>query len=208
MLKFPYSLNRCQKSIVAVLILCCCCAHTWLYNALLLPFDRQVLTWVHDYSAPWLDQVALVITLCADPFALSLFVLVALYGLKIPLARASRILCFFGIVLLVCFFLKWLTGRTRPDLWTSLRPEAWYSFPSGHTLMAGVISHTIARLFVEKFPARERFFCRLALLYTLAVGWSRLSLGVHWPTDVLASLLLSHVSLRFFQANRKPPQVA
>ena len=201
MLKSPYALSPYQKSIVAVVVLCGCCAHKWLYNTLLLPFDRWFLTSVHDYSTPWVEQLALVITRCADPLPLSLFVLLVLYGLKMPFARARRILCFFGIVLLVCFSLKWLTGRTRPDLWISLRPEAWYSFPSGHTLMAGVVSHTIVRLIVEQYPARKCVLCWLARLYTLAVGWSRLSLGVHWPTDVIASLILAHVSLRFFQVN-------
>ena len=78
--------------------------------------------------------------------------------------------------------------RPRPDL----VPHGSYvytaSFPSGHSLMAAVVYLTLAVLVARTFPERRIrvYIVALAVAVTLAVGVSRVYLGVHWPTDVLA----------------------
>jgi len=78
---------------------------------------------------------------------------------------------------------KLVFGRTRPDLWISIAPETSFSFPSGHAMATMAMA---AALVVLAWPARGRFAILAgAIVFVVAVGLSRLYLGVHYPSDVL-----------------------
>lgn len=77
--------------------------------------------------------------------------------------------------------------RPRPDLVPHGAVTYTSSFPSGHAMMAAVTYLTLAALLARVQPRRrlKGYLIGLAALVTLAVGISRVYLGVHWPTDVL-----------------------
>ncbi len=84
--------------------------------------------------------------------------------------------------------LKQLFSRPRPDLVPHESFVYTASFPSGHSMMAAVTYLTLGALLARVQPRRQvkAYLLVLAALVTLLVGISRVYLGVHWPTDVLA----------------------
>jgi undecaprenyl-diphosphatase len=87
--------------------------------------------------------------------------------------------------------LKHAIARTRPDLVPHLMAETSNSFPSGHAANSAIVYLTLATLAwpLLRRPAARGFAVAAAALLVVAIGMSRLYLGVHWPSDVLAGWL-------------------
>ncbi len=86
----------------------------------------------------------------------------------------------------VVYIVKTVVGRARPALWET----EWYwgsSFPSGHTLVVAAFATAMVLCVGRIWPAAREFALSIALLWIILVGFSRLVIGVHWPTDVLAA---------------------
>jgi len=84
--------------------------------------------------------------------------------------------------------LKDVFQRPRPDLVPYSAYASGTSFPSGHSMMAAVTYLTLGALLARSHERKrlKAYFLLVAIFLTLAVGVTRVYLGVHWPTDVLA----------------------
>jgi undecaprenyl-diphosphatase len=88
---------------------------------------------------------------------------------------------------------KWIFERPRPRVIPRVAGAGggWYSFPSGHATMAPLVFGLGLLIWSAPWPRRTRLaLLLLAAACSLVIGFSRVYLGVHWPSDVVAGLLL------------------
>jgi len=114
--------------------------------------------------------------------------------------------------LIVATILKDIFERARPDLVPRVAYFSGDSFPSGHSMMSAVAYFTLAALLARSHERTrlKAYFLLLAVLLTVAIGATRVYLGVHWPTDVLAGwtagsvwALLCWLAARSLQRRRR-----
>ncbi len=88
--------------------------------------------------------------------------------------------------------LKFAVRRARPRLIPRLmRGAGWFSYPSGHSTLAPLVFGLGALIWSARWPTRTRVAAFLvAAVVALLIGYSRIYVGVHWPSDVVAGLLL------------------
>ncbi|WP_349368192.1 phosphatase PAP2 family protein [Salinarimonas sp.] len=165
-----------------------------------------------DLSDPlgpgWLEEMMRDFTALGGTGVLTLLTIAAVGFLLV--AKAPRVALAVALAIgggiLLSTLLKSGFDRPRPELVPHGSIVYTASFPSGHSMMSATVYLTLAAL-VSRVLRRRRlrvYLVGLAVVLTLLVGFSRVYLGVHWPTDVLAgwtvgavwALLASLVMLR------------
>jgi len=182
-------------------------------------FDRRILLAMRhpgDHSPigpPALQEIARDITALGGATALGLLTLITGGFLLLDGKRHLAIFVYGSVAsgFLVSAVLKSLFQRSRPDLVPYAASFSTTSFPSGHSMLAALTYLTLGALLAR---AQERKRLKAYLLFvsatlTFLVGLSRVYLGVHWPTDVLAGwtagalwAILCWLAARWLQSRR------
>ncbi|OYW54843.1 MAG: hypothetical protein B7Y80_10995 [Hyphomicrobium sp. 32-62-53] len=163
--------------------------------------DEALLLWLRnpaDLSDPlgpvWFEEVVRDLTALGSTSVLTLIVIAVsgfLYLSNRP-HKAIAVLGWTAAGALLSTFAKLGFARPRPDLVPHGAEVFTHSFPSGHALSSAVIFLTLGAMIALVQDSRriKLFVLAFAVLLTLLVGMSRVYLGVHWPSDVLAGWAL------------------
>jgi undecaprenyl-diphosphatase len=159
-------------------------------------FDETVLLWVHWYSPDWLDGVMRFVTVLGYYWVVIPLLAITTYAFyrkgRTISAGLLVVSTVGGIVLTTA--LKTVFQRDRPELFDSGYSAAFYSFPSGHATIAVGFYGTLTLLVAWRLRGLRRWAVVFAgVTLVLLIGFSRLYLGVHYPTDVLAGFLAAPV---------------
>jgi undecaprenyl-diphosphatase len=165
-----------------------------------LAFDRAVLLALRVPGNPadpigpsWLEEGARDITALGSVAVLSILVVV-IAGHLMLVGRARTGWFLVGAAVggtIISTVLKNIFDRPRPDL-TGIVRIYTASFPSGHATASAVVYLTIGALLAASVTrwSHKAFYLGVAIFLTLIVGLSRMYLGVHYPSDVLAGWLI------------------
>jgi undecaprenyl-diphosphatase len=166
-----------------------------------LPFDRHILLMLRnpaDLSDPigprWFEEAMRDVTALGGFTVLTLVTVITVTTLLFYAKRRQALVVAVTIMLaeLSSDLLKLVYDRPRPTL---VPHGSWvysHSFPSGHSTLSAATYLTIAAVLGTLDPRKRTraFVLSMAVLLVLSIGTSRVYLGVHWPTDVLAGWLL------------------
>ncbi|MBT2338302.1 MULTISPECIES: bifunctional DedA family/phosphatase PAP2 family protein [Pseudomonas] len=158
----------------------------------LTAFDQGLMTLVQEHRSPMLDEIAVTFTLIGE-FRFMLIFSALLTGLLL-LTRQWRQAIFAGGTMLFTALantgLKHFFARVRPEILSD--PLTSYSMPSGHASGSFALFLTLAILAGRGQPPRLRLtWLLLGCLPALAISLSRVYLGAHWPSDVIAGAMLA-----------------
>ena len=155
------------------------------------PVDKAVLLFIHSHVPASMTPFFTIITFTGSSKFLIPFTSAIAILLLLARRRSEALLLATSVITaaLVVYIIKILVARTRPALWDT----EWYwgtSFPSGHTLAVAAFATAAYLCMLKIRPNAQPITMIIATLWIFLVGLSRLVLGVHWPTDVLAAVCI------------------
>ncbi|MDM8192942.1 phosphatase PAP2 family protein [Pseudomonas koreensis] len=158
----------------------------------LTALDNGVMTLVQEHRQPALDEIAVTLTLIGEFRNMLLFS--ALLVVLLLLCKQWRQAMFAGATMLITAMAntgtKYFFARVRPEVLSD--PLTTYSMPSGHASGAFALFLTLGVLAGRGQPPRMRLtWLLIACIPALSIALSRVYLGAHWPTDILAGAMLA-----------------
>ncbi|KQS00618.1 hypothetical protein ASG12_07010 [Williamsia sp. Leaf354] len=159
--------------------------------------DHDVTEWVADHRTGWLTDVFRVITTVGNTAAMTLIAIVAAIVLWRIGSRDRALTVLIGSASgwLLMQALKHLVARPRPEPRFRVIAIDTYSFPSGHAMMSAVVLGlvAVAAWQTSTWVRAHAPILAIAPVASLLIGASRIYLGVHWTTDVVAGWLIGAI---------------
>ena len=176
-----------------------------------IPFDEPILRFAHALAREGFDHFFGLMSQVGYLYGVVPFDIARV--LVLTLTRRFREAIFSALALggsaVLNMAVKQVFARERPSLWESIAPETTFSFPSGHAMGSATLACVLILL---AWRTRWRWPVLVAALaFTIAVGLSRVYLGVHYPSDILAgwaaaSVWTAAVFLAVYRARLRPWQ--
>ncbi|HEY9751067.1 MAG TPA: phosphatase PAP2 family protein, partial [Allocoleopsis sp.] len=157
-----------------------------------LSWDVSILTAIHDTAQAKLDAIALTLTQFGTRwgvFPLSVILIVAMFFWKRWRSLIYLLITLPG-AMIINRTAKEFLHRVRPHLWESrFPPEPEFAFPSGHAMASMAF---VASLVVLTWGSRWcGWVATFGSVFVVAIAWTRLYLGVHYPSDIVAGWMVS-----------------
>jgi undecaprenyl-diphosphatase len=163
---------------------------------LTLPFDVALMESLGTLRRPWLTDVMLLFTFIGNGLIEVPLALLAAYALwRLGRPRCAKRYVFAALSAEVVYaILKPTFQRDRPRIIERLADAGWYSYPSGHAMLAPVIYGFALILLAKSVRSRSARSMLLVLAMTIPplIAISRVYLGVHYPSDVVGALFLGN----------------
>ncbi|MDO8554974.1 MAG: phosphatase PAP2 family protein [bacterium] len=158
-------------------------------------YELSIINFIQTFRSPFLDKIMETVTIFgAWRTMLPVVILIVLYFFwKKRASYAVALAVSTGLGELIVLILKNLIQRPRPNIANVLITANDFSFPSGHSFVAvsfyGLMAYFLFRL--SKTKLQKIASVGLGILVILSIGFSRIYLGAHWPTDVLGSYVIA-----------------
>ena len=179
------------------------------YKGVVAGFDSNIRYTMRQIQSPMWTSVLLTVTKLGSTWGLVIIGSIA--GIAFILLRWFRPLVLFVIVMAGQAALhhgfKWLFARPRPPALINYPLAENFSFPSGHAIAALCLYGAIAWLVATRYEnaAAKAGIAIFAAILILLIGLSRVYIGVHYPTDVVAGLIGAAVwTAAVISADRRP----
>jgi undecaprenyl-diphosphatase len=172
-------------------------------NKQISELDISILRFIHHNRITALDEILYYISFATTFVSISILILVLIGSIKnSSTERMTKFFLLLSILILAgisSLCLKYTLVRERPFVTYSdikkLSEAGNSSFPSGHTIEAFAVAFAVSSL----FPKRK--YIIPVFLWALLIAYSRMALGVHYPSDILSgifiSLIVSYFTIRF-----------
>lgn len=173
----------------------------------IISFDQRILLEISKVDHPVMTNIMLFFSAIGSPVAVIILSLLILVFLFFVLKHRAELVLFASVTIASAVFnqlLKIIFQRVRPDVQRFVE-ETGYSFPSGHSMAAFTLYGMLAFLLWRHIPSKPGRILLLIFssIMILSIGFSRLYLGVHYPSDVIGAYLFSGFlvgsSIWFFQ---------
>ena len=157
-------------------------------------FDEAVIRWIGAHHSPLLDRAMLEVTALGTGVTVLMIVVIAALFLTLNQHKYSAILLLVATTggLVLNGVLKLGFERPRPSIFVPVVDTVSSSFPSGHAMSSAIVYGTVAYLAARLHRRRwARWLVMMfALIVIVLISFSRMYLGVHYPSDVLAGVII------------------
>lgn len=162
------------------------------YSNILKPFDLKIISYIQSLENEYLTVFYKMITIIADTYQSAIITILLVIFLCFK--KHYREALFLAITMTTCGLvmplLKNIFSRERLNFYRLIEISG-YSFPSGHTTSATTMYLTLAIILLSIMKKLNKYFVfSIAVLGIVIIGSSRIYLGVHYPTDVMAGICL------------------
>ncbi len=163
-------------------------------RSIITVYDQEIIVNVHEHLIAWLTPMVMAITSIGNAgsaWIISILIAIVIFCLGKKKESYFVVFSTAGAATLMNL-IKAYVHRPRPELLNPLFIEPGFSFPSGHALVSTCLYGSLAILiWKQKWPLKLRVaLCTIIAIMILLVGLSRVYLGVHYPSDVLAGFIL------------------
>ncbi len=154
-----------------------------------IAIDSYVYNIIIKLRSPFCDNFFKIVSFFFSTYAIIIYCIILLIILK------NRKYSYYVIFMmlseaLINNVIKVIFRRPRPNN-LALVIENTYSFPSGHTMAACIITYLIGNYIAKQYPTKKYLITSLEIIIILLVGISRIYLGVHYFTDIIGAVLIS-----------------